>query len=591
MALLGDDGRGFELARKLEQCGVWRSWLGDSTYSAFAPFLSSPSLWESFMRTDESKTRAQVHLQLRARALIYDKATVSLFLRSDSSSPAVPSNINPAYLQLHGGDIYFPLEGDLNDGIQHHEGPIQPNSLHSKTQSRAPFSPPRLNEHSFDRASNVGSRYSEPELRETWYDQSIEKYRNNKQFIFPPRDQESLKRTPEGMSQYLRLFERHKRSRQAFKEDLGFNKAVLENGSHVTPNVVPGVNNSDEEEICLLPEVMFPSNCVPDSALGPAKRQENYQKLEFYGVLDNLPPMTSRGAAMIERFGIKPEYLRIDVGRSKCMGKKGLEGKQKSLSQEQATQMTHKVIARVLASVGLEGATEASIEVLSQFLCCHVGKLGRTLKVLSDNYRKQCSAIELIKMFLQTVGYGNFGALAEHLKDGARVVSLQTQQQARGLQVQHQNPLLQAQQIQRQMHMLHPQNLAFQQQQWDKLRKRQPSTPRGSTVMNSERDRPMMEVKIENPSEIPMDSSTLASINRQQFQFRQQQMPLANHQAQSGHQFKQLASLQVPQMQQQGMFNARPQPVKVEGFQELMGGDTSSKHDSDDHNRLTSPSK
>ncbi|KAG9440193.1 hypothetical protein H6P81_020358 [Aristolochia fimbriata] len=588
MALLGDDGRGFELARKLEQCGVWRSWLGDSAYPAFVPFLSSPALWESFMRVDESKSRAQVRLQLRARALIYDKATVSLFLRSDTSSAAVPSNINPAYLQLHADDIYFPLNGDLNDGIQHHQNPNQPSLLHSKTQSRAPFSPPRLNEHSFDRASNVGSRYSEPELRETWYDQSIEKYRNNKQFVFPSRDQESLKRTPEGMSQYLRHCERHKRSRQAFKEDLGFNKAVLENGSHMTANVVCGVSSSEEEEICFFPEVMFPSNCVPDSAPGPAKRHENYQKTEFYGVLDNLPLMTSRSAAMIERFGIKPEYLRMDVGRSKCRGKNGLEGKQKSLCQDQATQMSRKIIARVLTSVGLEGATEASMEVLSQFLCCHIGKLGRTLKVLSDNYRKQCSAIELLKMFLQTVGYGNFGALAEQLKDGTRVVSLQTPQQIRGLQAQHQNPLMQAQ-IQRQMHMLHPQNLAFQ-QQWDKLRKRQPSTPRGSTVLNSERDRPMMEVKIENPSEIPMDTSTLASINRQQLQFRQQQLAMANHQAQSSHQFKQLASLQVPQMQQQGMFNARPQPVKVEGFQELMGGDTSSKHDSDDHNRLTSPS-
>ena len=64
-----------------------------------------------------------------------------------------------------------------------------------------------------------------------------------------------------------------------------------------------------------------------------------------------------------------------------------------------------KVIAQLLTGVGFEGATEAPVEVFSQFLSCHISKLGRNLKVLTDNYRKQCSAIELIRMFLQTSGY------------------------------------------------------------------------------------------------------------------------------------------------------------------------------------------
>lgn len=37
-------------------------------------------------------------------------------------------------------------------------------------------------------------------------------------------------------------------------------------------------------------------------------------------------------------------------------------------------------------------------------------------------------------------------------------------------------------------------------------------------------------------------------------------------------------------------FSARTPPVKVEGFQELMGGDSTLKHDSEEH-KLTSPSK
>lgn len=82
MAVLGDDGRGFELARKLESCGIWRTWLGDSLYSTFAHFLSSPSAWEAFMATDDSKSKSKAHiqLQLRVRALLFDKAAFSLFL-------------------------------------------------------------------------------------------------------------------------------------------------------------------------------------------------------------------------------------------------------------------------------------------------------------------------------------------------------------------------------------------------------------------------------------------------------------------------------------------------------------------------------
>lgn len=50
-------------------------------------------------------------------------------------------------------------------------------------------------------------------------------------------------------------------------------------------------------------------------------------------------------------------------------------------------------------------SSEVPMEVLSQLLSCHMSKLGHILKVLADSYRKQCSAVELLKMFLQTAGY------------------------------------------------------------------------------------------------------------------------------------------------------------------------------------------
>ena len=107
-------------------------------------------------------------------------------------------------------------------------------------------------------------------------------------------------------------------------------------------------------------------------------------------------------------------------------------------------------------------------------------------------------------------------------------------------------------QMTRQMHpqlqqMIHPQNLTFlQQQQLEKMRRRHLS-PRPVTDMD--KDRPMVQVKIENPSELPMDSNAFNPINTRhpQMQLRQQQLAaIPNMHAQSSNQFRQLMS---PQMQ------------------------------------------
>ncbi|BFG35624.1 hypothetical protein CerSpe_218980 [Prunus speciosa] len=603
MALLGDDGRGYELARKLESCNVWRKWLGESTYANFASFLNSPSTWEAFM---DSKSRAHLHLQLRVRALLFDKACVSLFLRphsnsssssSSSSSSLAVSKLNSDYLQLHPDDVYFTLENSSQDGVQvQHRDP----SMSSKIQSKA--------------ASGVGSRYGESEidnkpsrfkndeLLETWYNQFMERYRISKPYRLSSADRESEKRTPEEMSAYLKLLERHKKKRLAFKEDqyMGYGNPILENVSHMNPNSVLDGSNSVDSEIYFFPETMFTFNCVPDSALPPLNREEDNQKVECYGVLDMLPQIMTRSPVMLERLGIRPEYLSMEQGGILHRGKNGSGGNKKCLSKEQATQLSQTVIARMLTSIGFESATEVPIDVFSQMLSCHISKLGGSLKVLTDSYRKQCSAIELLKMFLQTIGYSNFGPLMEQVKDGSRNFQ-QTQQQIHGiqsqLQSQHQNPI-RLQQMSRQMlpqmqQVALSKNVPFQQQQQlERMRRRQPSTPRA--VMDMDKDRPMVQVKIEAPSELPMDGNALYSFKNPSMQFRQQHTPamsnltMPNVHPQSGNQFRQMASLQIPQMQAQNAGVLRAPPVKVEGFQELMGGDASSKHDSDE-NRLTSP--
>lgn len=111
-------------------------------------------------------------------------------------------------------------------------------------------------------------------------------------------------------------------------------------------------------------------------------------------------------------------------------------------------------------------------------------------------------------------------------------------------------------QMQPQQQMVHPQNLAFQQQQL--MRRRQQVTPRPGMNVNMENVRPLVEVKLENPSEFPMDSNPFGTMNArhpQMQQFRQQQQQqqqiaaLSNFHPQPTTQFRQLASAQIPQVQ------------------------------------------
>ncbi|XP_008796667.2 uncharacterized protein LOC103712060 isoform X2 [Phoenix dactylifera] len=572
--LLGEDGLGYELARRMEQCGAWRAWLGDAAYAAFAHFLTSPAAWEAFLTASPAASKAHLHLQLRARALLYDKASIALFLRPSSSGGFSISNLNPSYLQLHGDDIYYSLEDDQQDGVQHL----------AQTRSGSRYSDPEN--------PNSSQRRRHEEWSDSWYNQFSERHRL-RHHRFPYGEKESHRRTSEGMSAYVKLRDLHKRKRKAFKEDnyVGAGDPLLENGSSVHSKIVSDVINSTDEEITFFPEMMFPSNCVPDTALLLTNGTKENQKVEVYGVLDNLPAVVSRNPAMIERFGIIPEYHKMG---SKYRGKDGSGGVRKPLGQEQASQMTHKAVARLLESMGFEGGTEVSMEVLSEIFSSHICKLGRILKLLSDSYKKQFSSIDLIKMFLQTAGSSNFETLIETMKDGNKGFTHQTQQHVRALQPQHQNPLLQSQQIQRQLHpqmnMLHPQifqQQQQQQQQWDRLRQRQISTPRGS-VMIMDKDQPMVDVKIENMLESSIDNP-FSTLNKHQLQLRHQQA-MANHLLQSGQQFKQLPSVQIPQLQAQNAYNMRTPPVKVEAFNELMGGDSTLKHEPE-HNKLTSPPK
>ncbi|KAL2558925.1 uncharacterized protein Fot_03664 [Forsythia ovata] len=72
--------------------------------------------------------------------------------------------------------------------------------------------------------------------------------------------------------------------------------------------------------------------------------------------------------------------------------------------------------------------------------------------------------------------------------------------------------------------MNNAQYLAFQQQQhWEKMRRRQQLTPHPAvnSNMNMEKDRPMLQVKMENPSDFPLDNNTFTALNARNLQLHQ----------------------------------------------------------------------
>ncbi|KAG6394471.1 hypothetical protein SASPL_145056 [Salvia splendens] len=408
MALLGEDGRGYELARKLESQGIWRSWLGDALYSSFIPFLSSPAAWDSFMLPDDSKSRPQISLELRARALLFDKASVSLFAQPTALSNLNPNCDNCFYLELHGDDVYFTLENGGQDVDQRHPGVAASSATSSKGRSNA---------------SGVGSRFSEPdvdavsqrlrleELPETWYNQFFEKYRATKSYTLMFGDRDSEKRTPEQMSTYLSLIENHKRRRLAFVDNISSLRS--------NPAMVDG---SPADDAPLFPETMSIFNCVPDSAVLITRRLENNQKVPFNGVLDNLPQTMTKSPVMspimIERLGIRPEYLSMEQGQGWGKNDTSLE-----------------VIAQLLTTVkpsfrfclNMDGrpSLRVPMEVLLDLTTEHHKELTRSDALHSKQYQKKVSFIIFLLMGLKKIFYTWKNKAVQILKLGEQTTRIE----------------------------------------------------------------------------------------------------------------------------------------------------------------------
>jgi len=585
------------------------------------PYLNSLCAWQNFMSVDGTKSKAQIHLQLRVRALLFEKASASLYLRLPSSQAA---SLCPSYLQLHADDIFYSLEEDADDWTRlKADGSLTLESLQKKgpdSSLKRSFSSGQSSEQVVEGTSCAGSKFPEAdvenlssrskngEIPEIWYSQWHEKHLIDRmkrlswrlaQQQLPFGERETYKRTPEGMSAYLSFSQKHKKKRQVIElnKESHPTDSFTENGSDVKADLTAGPDCSMDEEISFFPETMFLSNCVPDSAIPVHDKEAENLKVEFFGIFDHLPHGISRSPLSIERLGMGSEYLSLGVntGRNRAAGRKKL------FSEEEAVHLTKQAVVRLVAGVGFEGLKEGSMDVLSQLLSCHMCKLGRILRLLADSFRKQYSQMELLRMFLRTIGYSNLGTLMECLKAGTRLSPQQTHQQlVRTTQPQQQTITPHAQQIQRQL----PQQILSQQQISSlnltiQQRRKQPLTPR-SCGRKLEKDRIVGDVKMENTNDSAMDCKVAVPLVPQHHgQWQQQQSILGSHHPQPLPPYKHLSSLQLPQIQQQGLFSrdtaqTRPPPVKVEGFEELMGSPLSNvkQEPEDDISRtLTSPRK
>ncbi|MCI26427.1 mediator of RNA polymerase II transcription subunit [Trifolium medium] len=108
-----------------------------------------------------------------------------------------------------------------------------------------------------------------------------------------------------------------------------------------------------------------------------------------------MPPVVTRSA----------EHVNGQRGGGLNRGKLGSEENGRVLGHEEAAKLSQKVVARILLGAGFEAAMEGPIEYLSDVMSKRIVKIGTNLKVLTDSYKKQCSAIELLKMLLKTVGF------------------------------------------------------------------------------------------------------------------------------------------------------------------------------------------
>ncbi|KAG0598179.1 hypothetical protein M758_12G052700 [Ceratodon purpureus] len=452
MRLLGDNGAGYELAQRLEENAVWRAWLGERDYVVLQSYLQTPGTWSAFMQTVNPSV---VALQLRVRALLFDKAVVSLHLDSAAASP--PSALDNSFLQLHADSVYFTLEQDaedwarlqveknptftslqvkheldssatftrLNDAESGHAGiNSRPSKASQSGQSvsSALISPRQLasRTHAKTGFNNAGNAIDHRSLGDLWYTQYLQRdlmnrmsrlARRTAQRGLPFGDQEAYLRTPIEMADYVSIQTNHRKRRPVFRID-GDSKQSL--SGHERP--IQG-----DDSALFMPENQYPGNCVPDNAV-PARQNPSFDGFSAHGAfLDRLNHLRELSSGLFirgkDRLGpaaeVSNQHFRKDAvgrGNSKEIGYKN------GCSEEAAQQLAEQAVVRLVAAAGFEGLKQAPLQILADLLRCHVQKLGSALRRILDTYKMECSQAELLKMCI----HGASGSKLEELMEYAK---------------------------------------------------------------------------------------------------------------------------------------------------------------------------
>jgi hypothetical protein len=237
-------------------------------------------------------------------------------------------------------------------------------------------------------------------------------------------DQEACLRTPEGMAAYLNFTMNRCKRWPVLQADKGTKPTdyppISDTANGMDSNLAC---QAGDEDASMLPEIMFPGNCVPDNPV-PCRRRSFFEENDFQQVfLDDsdpcvcpLPMSSSLGILAKDRFTVQTEGLsRIDL-KGSGIGPPLPARLKSELTGDAAQRMLQQTVVRLVAAAGFEGLKQASLQILCDLLRCHMCKLGRGLRLLVDSYSKKCSQQELMNMFIHGAAGSNVGDLMVYAK-------------------------------------------------------------------------------------------------------------------------------------------------------------------------------
>ncbi|BFI30078.1 protein MpBromo8 [Marchantia polymorpha subsp. ruderalis] len=316
-----------------------------------------------------------------------------------------------------------------------------------------------------------------------WYDQCAKSYLTERmqrlaqrtaQQKLPFPEREGFSRTPEGMVAYIEFNAKRQKTMCVLKPDADSRGGLSHGQTERLSNEAEKVRGNH----MFVPDLKFLANCVPDNPV-PAKRRrlekwddepkgllDRLDELQFrspnakLGVVKEETPLTSESRSLQGRQNVT---VKKDTGVSPGSSKS--DRFSNKVREHEAEHMLRQTVSKLVADAGFEGLKQSSLDLFVDILDSRFKKLSTGLRALIDNYRRQCSQAEYMKMFLQISG-SSMEDLMEQVKLGVQKQQLleqQRQEQEQLLQKQHREQ----EELQRQKQQREQDELQKQKQQRD----------------------------------------------------------------------------------------------------------------------------